>query len=172
VLTLVGSLCYAELASTFPIAGGDYHFLRGLSPRRQLFFGWAARRRRDHDRTDRGARVHLRRLRSRILPLGSASSRIYAALVVALLTALNIFGLKESSRTQNVITLLLIAGMVLVAFGGFRTPAVPSPAATAQLPISSPLAGPGAGVRAVHLRRLERGRLHFGRAARRPAVRS
>src|SRR4030095_9980227 len=27
VLTLIGALCYAELASTFPNAGGDYHFI-------------------------------------------------------------------------------------------------------------------------------------------------
>ena len=26
-LALIGALCYAELASTFPSAGGDYHFL-------------------------------------------------------------------------------------------------------------------------------------------------
>jgi amino acid transporter len=141
VLTLVGSLCYAELASTFPHAGGDYHFLtRAFGRDVSFFFGWA----RVVVTTTGPTAVHayiFGDYASRILPLGSASSAIYAALVVALLTALNIFGLKESSRTQNVITLLLIAGMVLVAFGGFRTPAVPSPAATAQLPTSSPLLG-------------------------------
>lgn len=28
VLALLGSLCYAELSSTFPKSGGEYHFLR------------------------------------------------------------------------------------------------------------------------------------------------
>ena len=27
VLSLIGALCYAELASAYPNAGGDYHFL-------------------------------------------------------------------------------------------------------------------------------------------------
>ena len=142
VLTLVGSLCYAELASTFPHAGGDYHFLtRAFGRDVSFFFGWA----RIVVTTTGPTAVHayiFGDYASRILPLGSGSSTIYAALVVALLTALNIFGLKESSRTQNVITLLLIAGLVLVAFGGFRTPASAPGGATASLPAaSSPLLG-------------------------------
>ena len=140
VLTLVGSLCYAELASTFPHAGGDYHFLtRAFGRDVSFFFGWA----RVVVTTTGPTAVHayiFGDYASRILPLGSASSAIYAALVVVLLTALNIFGLKQSSRTQNVITLLLIAGIALVAFGGFQTPGVPSPAAAAQPP-TSPLLG-------------------------------
>ncbi len=139
VLTLVGSLCYAELASTFPHAGGDYHFLtRAFGRDVSFFFGWA----RVVVTTTGPTALHayiFGDYASRILPLGGASSAIYAALVVALLTAVNIFGLKESSRTQNVMTLLLITGMVLVALGGFRTPAVPS--AAAQLPSSPPLLG-------------------------------
>src|SRR6266853_5811619 len=141
VLTLVGSLCYAELASAFPHAGGDYHFLtRAFGRDVSFFFGWA----RVVVTTTGPTAVHayiFGDYASRILPLGIASSAIYAALVVALLTALNIFGLKESSRTQNVITLLLIAGMVLVAFGGFLTPATPSPAAAAQPPAPPALLG-------------------------------
>jgi len=138
VLTVIGSLCYAELAATFPHAGGDYHFLtRAFGRDVSFFFGWA----RVVVTTTGPTAVHayiFGQYASRILPLGSASSAIYAALVVVLLTALNILGLKESSRTQNVITLLLIAGMALVAFGGFRTPAFAPDGATAVLPAASP----------------------------------
>jgi amino acid transporter len=142
VLTLVGSLCYAELASTFPHAGGDYHFLtRAFGRDVSFFFGWA----RVVVTTTGPTAVHayiFGDYASRILPLGSASSAIYAAVVVALLTALNIFGLKESSRTQNTITLLLIAGMALVALGGLRTPASAPGGATAGPPAaSSPVLG-------------------------------
>src|SRR5688572_23534923 len=28
VISLIGALCYAELATAYPSAGGDYHFLR------------------------------------------------------------------------------------------------------------------------------------------------
>jgi basic amino acid/polyamine antiporter, APA family len=126
LLTLVGSLCYAELSATFPHAGGDYHFLtRAFGRDVSFFFGWA----RAAVITTGSTALHayiFGDYASRVLPLGSASSSIYAALVVVLLTALNILGLKESSRTQNVVTLLLIAGMVLVAFGGFHAPAAAS----------------------------------------------
>jgi basic amino acid/polyamine antiporter, APA family len=126
LLTLVGSLCYAELSATFPHAGGDYHFLtRAFGRDVSFFFGWA----RAAVITTGSTALHayiFGDYASRVLPLGSASSSIYAALVVVLLTALNILGLKESSRTQNVVTLLLIAGMVLVAFGGFHAAAAAS----------------------------------------------
>jgi APA family basic amino acid/polyamine antiporter len=140
VLTLVGSLCYAELASTFPHAGGDYHFLtRAFGRDVSFFFGWA----RVLVTTTGPTAVHayiFGDYASRILPLGGASSAFYAALVVVLLTVLNIFGLKESSRTQNVITLLLIAGMLLVAFGAFGAPATLPPVAAGQAS-ASPLLG-------------------------------
>ena len=139
LLTLVGSLCYAELAATFPHAGGDYHFLtRAFGRDVSFFFGWA----RAAVITTGSTALHayiFGDYASRILPLGGASSSIYAALVIVLLTALNILGLKESSRTQNVITLLLIAGMALVAFGGFHAPAATATANPAPLP--APLLG-------------------------------
>jgi amino acid transporter len=142
LLTLVGSLCYAELASTFPHAGGDYHFLtRAFGRDVSFFFGWA----RAAVITTGATALHafiFGDYASRVLPLGSASSAIYAALVVVLLTALNVLGLRQSARTQNVVTLLLIAGMALVAFGGFQAPATPPPgAAQADLPAAAPLLG-------------------------------
>jgi amino acid transporter len=139
LLTVVGSLCYAELATTFPHAGGDYHFLtRAFGRDVSFFFGWA----RVVVTTTGPTAVHayiFGDYASRIVPLGAASSAVYAALVVVLLTALNILGLKESSRTQNVITLLLIAGMGLVAFGGFQAPA--SAPVIAPQSTSTPLLG-------------------------------
>src|ERR1700741_536609 len=42
VISMVGALCYAELASTFPHAGGEYHFLRRAFGRRFAFlYGWS-----------------------------------------------------------------------------------------------------------------------------------
>jgi amino acid transporter len=138
-LTVVGSLCYAELSATFPHAGGDYHFLtRAFGRDLSFFFGWA----RAAVITTGSTALHayiFGNYASRIFPLGSQSSALYAALVVVLLTALNVLGLKESSRTQNVVTLLLIAGMALVAFGGFQAPAVPAAAAPSSP--SSPVLG-------------------------------
>jgi APA family basic amino acid/polyamine antiporter len=138
-LTVVGSLCYAELAATFPHAGGDYHFLtRAFGRDVSFFFGWA----RAAVITTGSTALHafiFGDYASRVVPLGGNSAALYAALVVVLLTALNILGLKESSRTQNVVTLLLIAGMGLVALGGFRAPATAAPETASST--SPPLLG-------------------------------
>src|SRR5688500_18261906 len=41
-ISLIGALCYAELATTYPDAGGEYHFLhRGLGPGTAFLFAWA-----------------------------------------------------------------------------------------------------------------------------------
>ena len=43
VLSLIGALCYAELATTYPRSGGDYHYLTKAFGRWMGFlFGWAA----------------------------------------------------------------------------------------------------------------------------------
>src|SRR6516225_3091596 len=42
VLCLIGSLCYAELATTYPRLGGDYIYLsRAYGPPAGFLFGWA-----------------------------------------------------------------------------------------------------------------------------------
>ena len=42
LISLIGALCYAELATAYPSAGGDYHFLRRAYGRNVAFlFGWA-----------------------------------------------------------------------------------------------------------------------------------
>ena len=41
-VSMVGALCYAELASAFPHAGGEYHFLSRAFGRRFAFlYGWS-----------------------------------------------------------------------------------------------------------------------------------
>jgi amino acid transporter len=118
VLSLIGALCYAELASSFPSAGGDYHFLsRAYGKDLSFFFAWA-----------RVAVITTGSIAllafvfgdymSRVLSLGPNSSAIYAALTVIVLTAINLFGLRESARTQNILTILEVSGLVLVAVAG------------------------------------------------------
>lgn len=130
-LALVGALCYAELATTFPNAGGDYHFLtRAYGRDLSFFFAWA--------RVlviTTGAIALLAFVfgdyMSRVLSLGAQSSAIYAVLIVVGLTAVNIAGLKESSRTQNLLSVLLLSGMLLVVVAGFVAPATEGPPAPA-----------------------------------------
>src|SRR5215207_10582905 len=42
VFSIIGALCYAELATAFPSAGGEYHFLQRAFGRPLSFlYGWA-----------------------------------------------------------------------------------------------------------------------------------
>ena len=137
VLSLIGALCYAELASAFPNAGGDYHFLtRAYGRDISFFFAWA-----------RVAVITTGSIAllafvfgdymSRVVSLGPSSSAIYAAMTVIVLTVLNIIGLRESSRAQNVLTILEVSGLLLVALAGvLATTPVAAPAAAAAAPAS------------------------------------
>jgi len=128
-LALIGALCYAELSTTFPDAGGDYHFLtRAYGRDVSFFFAWARIM-----VITTGSIALLAYVfgdyMSRVLPLGPHSSSIYAVAIVALLTAVNIAGLRESSRTQNVMSGLLVLGMLIAVVAGFAAPAPAAPAA-------------------------------------------
>jgi amino acid transporter len=137
LLTLVGALCYAEMAAAFPHAGGDYHFLtRAFGRDVSFFFGWA--------------RVTVILTGSiamlgfvcgdyltRVLDLGPYSSAIYAALIIVVLTAINLAGLKESARTQNVLTAVEVTGLLLVVLAGLMVTGPAAPAAAAADPAAS-----------------------------------
>jgi len=67
---------------------------------------------------------------SRVIHLGPQSSPIWAALVVAILTAVNYVGIREGKLTQNFFTFLECGGLVLIVIAGFfLAPQVPVVAA-------------------------------------------
>jgi amino acid transporter len=141
VLALVGALCYAELATSFPDAGGDYHFLtRAYGKDLSFFFAWARIM-----VITTGSIALLAYVfgdyMTRVLPLGESSSAIYAVAVIALLTATNIAGLKQSARAQNAMSVVLVLGMLMVVAAGFLAPA-PAGAAAGAAPVSAPVSAP------------------------------
>jgi amino acid transporter len=118
-LSFVGALTYAELSAARPSAGGDYTFLRLAFGRNLSFlFAWA---RSLVICTGSIALLGfiLGDYLSYLLPIGPASSAVYAALAVLALTAINLAGLRYSSRMQTVLTLIEVGGVLLVAFAGF-----------------------------------------------------
>ena len=126
LLALIGALCYAELATTFPNAGGDYYFLtRAYGRDVSFFFAWAR-----VTVISTGAIALLAFVfgdyMSRVLSLGEHSSVIYAILIVIALTAVNIAGLRASSRAQNVMSVLEVLGLLFVVVAGFVAPAATS----------------------------------------------
>jgi amino acid transporter len=131
LISLIGALCYAELATAYPNAGGDYYFIQRAFGRSLSFlFAWAR-----IAVITTGAIAVLGytfgEYASNLLRLGPNSSAIYAALAVLALTAVNIAGIRETKGTQNVLTSLEVLGVVAVIVTGILFVA---PAAAAAAP--------------------------------------
>ena len=136
VFSVIGALCYAELATAFPSAGGEYHFLQKAFGRPLAFlYGWARM-----TVIVAGSIAVFAFLfgdyMSRILNLGANSSAIWAALVVGGLTIVNYAGIREAKITQNLFTVLEVGGLVLIVVTGLIL---------APAPQAAVAAAPGAG---------------------------
>jgi amino acid transporter len=129
VISLIGALCYAELTTAFPSAGGEYHFI-GRAYGRPLAFlsGWARM-----TVVVAGSIAVFAYLfgdyMSRVIPLGPQSSAIWAALVVTVLTLVNWVGIREGKLTQNFFTFLECSGLVIIVVAGFVFAPDPEPVA-------------------------------------------
>ncbi len=118
-ISLMGALCYAELSSAMPDAGGEYHFLRkAFGPATGFFLSWG---RMTVIQTGSLALVAfiLGDYASVILDLGRYSPAIYAAITVIVLTGLNILGTVHSRRTQNILASVIVLTLVTISVSGF-----------------------------------------------------
>lgn len=132
--SLVGGLCYAELASTYPHTGGEYHYLtRSFGPTPGFLFAWARL-----TVIQSGSIAMLAFLLgdylTEIHPLGHYSATLYAAAAVVLLTAANMAGIRQGSGLQRVFTACIVLGLLIVTVIGLSM--TPEPAA-----VSRPTAG-------------------------------
>lgn len=158
LLTLAGALTYAEMGAMFPLAGGQYHYLKEAYGKLPAFlFGWvsffvimsggiAA--------IAAGFGEYLgifvpffsggHRLFS--VPVGSAvwtvtGGQLAGALAIALLTAVNALGVREGAAVQNLLTALKVGSLAVFAALGLFVAAPASPHLTAPLP-AMPIAAP------------------------------
>ncbi len=110
VLSLLGALCFAEMAAAFPHAGGDYTFLsRAYGRRLALFFAWS-----------RFSVIHTGSMAllafvcgdylTQLVNFGPWSSSVFGVLTVLVLTWVNLRGVRLGLSTQ-------IGFMALVLFG-------------------------------------------------------
>jgi amino acid transporter len=118
LVSLLGALCYAELASTYPNTGGDYHYLtRAFGRRLGFLFAWARL-----SVVQTGAIALLAFVlgdyATETLRLGPWGSPLCAGIIVILLTATNIIGVRQGATTQNVLTAIEVAGILLIALAG------------------------------------------------------
>ena len=124
LVSLIGALCYAELTTTFPHAGGDYHFLtRAFGKRLAFLFAWA---RMSVIQTGSIALLSfiIGDYLAQIYSFGEFSSVLYAAVVVVLLTAINIVGVSFGTGVQRFLMILQVLGIIIVLVAAFLfTPA-------------------------------------------------
>ena len=117
-VSLIGALCYAELASTYPHAGGAYHYLRrAFGDSLAFLFAWA-----------RLAVVQTGSIAllafvfgdyaSELWSLGTYSSPLYAATAATVLTVLHAVGIRLGKGVQRALTAATVAGVLVLAAAG------------------------------------------------------
>jgi amino acid transporter len=124
LLSLIGALCYAELASTYPRSGGDYVYLtRAFGSWAGFLFGWAQL-----------AVIITSSIGAIAFVFGdyavglwkfSAEQRelwtaLFAGAAVAVLTLTNILGVVLGKWTQNLLSLLKVVGLGAIVYAGFQ----------------------------------------------------
>ena len=154
---LFASFCYAELGAALPCAGGEYIYLgRGLGPKWGFLFGWTSAWIQGPGMAATIA-AGLLRITSFLLPLLNAplfrwsipvpfrgqpyeftfiASQLWAAVALAVMAAINYFGVRTAGQFQLVITGLKVASIVLIIGLGFslKKIGVIPPNATLYLP--------------------------------------
>lgn len=134
LVSLMGALCYAELCTAYPHAGGDYHFLHRAFGRHVSFlYAWA-----------RATVINTGSIAllafvfgdyfSQVWSWGPHGNAYWAFAVVVGLTAINILGVNASARVQMVLTAFEVLGLVAVVVAGL---AVAAPAGNSAPAFSS-----------------------------------
>lgn len=114
LLTLIGALVIAELASAWPRTGGVYVFLRELySPAVAFLWGWAMFWTM-HSGIVAVIAMVFARYAGTFVPLGDAGTRAVAVAAVLLLSAVNYRGVREGSAVQAALTTIKVLAIILI----------------------------------------------------------
>lgn len=118
-LSLVGALCYAELASTYPRSGGDYVYLtRAYGSWAGFLFGWAQLAVIMTGSIGMMAYIFAN-YAAKLWNFGPASMFWYAFAVVIILSLTNMAGAILGKRAQNILTAAKILGLLGILLAGF-----------------------------------------------------
>ena len=116
-LSLLGALTYAELSATNPEAGGLYCFIRdGFGRIAAFLYGWSLFLVIASGTIAALARAFTRYL-TEIIPLSASGATLVSVLMIAVVTAVNVWGTRKSSDLQNWTT--LIKTLLIVVLSGF-----------------------------------------------------
>jgi amino acid transporter len=124
VLSLIGALCYAELATAYPRSGGDYVYLtRAFGRWVGFLFGWAQLVAILTGSIGAMAYVFadysIQLLHGTALEVSASYAALLAAGAVILLTVANVLGVIVGKTVQNLLTvakLLGVTGIIVVGF--------------------------------------------------------
>jgi basic amino acid/polyamine antiporter, APA family len=126
IMSLIGALCYAELATAYSHSGGDYHFLRRAYGRSIAFlFGWAR-----FSVITTGSIALLAFVfgdyMHQILPLPglgkTVSQSMYAAAAIVVLSWINLRGTRTGAFTQSWLTVVEVLGLLLIVVAALVVP--------------------------------------------------
>jgi len=113
-LALAGSLSLAELGAAVPEAGGVYVYLRDAYGKLVAFlYGWAALLVIESGGIATLA-VAFSIYSSSFFPLSAVERKLVAAAVIALLTAVNIAGVRRAAAVQTVFMFAKLAGLAII----------------------------------------------------------
>ncbi len=118
LISLLGALCYGELATAYPHPGGEYYYLtRSFGREIALLFAWARL-----SVMQTGSIALLAFVFgdyfSQLVPLGARADSITAALAVITLTGINALGIQPSKWIQNWLTAAKLVGLLFIFWTG------------------------------------------------------
>ncbi|WP_319422773.1 APC family permease [Pleurocapsa sp. FMAR1] len=115
VISLIGALCYAELATNYPHPGGTYYYLkRSFGKAIAFLFAWTRL-----SVIQTGSIALLAFVfgdyASQLWRWGDFSSVIYAAIAIVFLTGLNLLGVRQGKQTQTLLAFLQVTGLIVIS---------------------------------------------------------
>ena len=114
-LSLLGALTYAELAATNPEAGGLYCFIRdGFGRIPAFLYGWCLFLVIASGSEAALARAFTEHL-AEIIPLSAVGKTVLSVVMIAVVTAVNVWGTRKSSNLQNWTTLVKVGIIVILS---------------------------------------------------------
>ena len=138
ILTLIGALVTAELASAFPGTGGVYVFLReSYSPAVAFLWCWAMFWSM-HTGIIAAIAMVCARYIGFFIPLDDTGLRVVAIIAILLFSAINYVGVRHGTAVQTAFTAVKIAAVVLIAFAGLVVAGAVPPPSTASAPTIIP----------------------------------
>ncbi len=121
-IALAGAFAFAELAALFPRAGGEYVYLReAYHPLVAFQFGWASLLLIQGGGLA-AVSITFAQYALRLLNRNPAYAPVGAAVSIAVVAAVNYFGVKPGSRLLNVLVLLKFVALAALIVGGLQFP--------------------------------------------------